>query len=173
MDRFKRILAPVDLSTLSKTGVTYALEIAQSTEGGEVIVYNVIPPEETPYPQAARKWLASHLDLPQLKQALAERKNLLATFIDQNFADVIGSVRIRQEVGIGVPHRQIIEKASAENADLIVLCTHGRSGLSRMLIGSVSAQIVRRATCPVLTVPPPQEAVAATAQRQAKPKNSL
>jgi nucleotide-binding universal stress UspA family protein len=159
MDRFKIILAPVDLSTLSKTGVSYALEIARSTKGGEVIVYNVLPPEETPYPQAARKWLASHLDLPQLKQALEDRKQLLATFIDEHFANVVGDTRIRQEVGIGVPHRQIVEKASAENVDLIVLCTHGRSGLSRMLIGSVSAQIVRRAPCAVLTVPPPQEAI--------------
>lgn len=165
MDRFKTILAPVDLSILSKTGVIYALDIAKSTEGGEIIVYNVIPPEETPYPQAARKWLASHGDVPQLQKALEDRKQLLAKFMDENFADFIDDIRIRQEVEIGVPHRKIIEKASAENVDIIVLCTHGRSGLSRMLIGSVSAQIVRRAPCPVLTVPPPKETTTMTAQK--------
>jgi universal stress protein A len=158
MDRFKKILAPVDLSTLSKTGVSYALEIAMSTPGGEVLVYNVIPPGETPYPQAAAKWFATHLDLPQLRKTLEDRQQVLAEFIQENFAESIANVRIRQEVGIGVPHRKIVEKASAENVDIIVICTHGRSGLRRMLIGSVSQQIVRRAPCPVLTVPPPKEA---------------
>jgi nucleotide-binding universal stress UspA family protein len=158
MDRFKKILAPVDLSILSKTGVSYALEIAMSTAGGEVLVYNVIPPGETPYPQAAAKWFATHLDLPQLRKTLAERQQLLANFLEENFAESIANVRIRQEVGIGIPHRKILEKASAENVDVIVICTHGRTGLRRMLIGSVSQQIVRRAPCPVLTVPPPKDA---------------
>ncbi|MGH7844818.1 MAG: universal stress protein [Candidatus Binatia bacterium] len=158
MDRFKKILAPVDLSTLSKTGVIYALEIAMSTAGGEVLVYNVITPGETPYPQAAAKWFAGHMDLPQLRKTREKRERVLAEFIRANFAESIANVRIRQEVAIGVPHRKILEKASAEKVDIIVICTHGRTGLRRMLIGSVSQQIVRRAPCPVLTVPPPKEA---------------
>ncbi|HWP56808.1 MAG TPA: universal stress protein [Candidatus Acidoferrales bacterium] len=157
MEKFKKILAPVDLSSLSKTGLSYALEIAKAAPGGEVLAYNVIPPGETPYPQAAHKWFATHGDLPQLKKVIEERKALLAKFIAENFAGLLPHVSVREEVEIGIPHRKIVEKALQEKVDMVVICTHGRTGLRHMLIGSVSEQIVRRAPCPVLTVPPPRE----------------
>jgi nucleotide-binding universal stress UspA family protein len=155
MERIKKILAPADLSTLSKEGIRYALDFARS-QGSEVVVYNVITPEETPFPQALEEWLVKQVDLPKVKKTIDERKRRLAEFMNENFADYLASINIRQDVEIGTPYKKIIEKAEEEGADLIVLCTHGRTGLLHMLIGSVTEQVVRRAPCPVLAVPPPK-----------------
>jgi len=65
---------------------------------------------------------------------------------------------VRQEVGIGTPYKAIVDAAVAEGVDLIVMSTHGRTGLAHMLIGSVTERVLRRAPCPVLAVPPPMKA---------------
>ncbi|MBI4527790.1 MAG: universal stress protein [Deltaproteobacteria bacterium] len=160
MNEIKKILAPADLSNFSKTGVRYAAGITES-QGAEVIVYNVITLEETPFPHAVEEWVATHMELPQLKKAIEERKKLVEKFINENLADLATKIKIRAEVGIGVPYKKIVEKAIEERADIIVMCTHGRGGLLHMLIGSVTEQVVRRAPCPVVSVPPPREKSAA------------
>lgn len=159
MDKIKKILAPADLSDLSKVAVRRALEIAGSG-GAEVIIYNVITLEETPFPHAVEEWVASQAELPQIRKTLEKRKRLLAGFVGQNFAEISPNISIRQEVEIGVPYKKIVEKAEQEGVDMIVMCTHGRTGLLHMLIGSVTEQVVRRAPCPVLSVPPSKEAKA-------------
>jgi nucleotide-binding universal stress UspA family protein len=58
----------------------------------------------------------------------------------------------------GTPHEQIVGAAQDEKADVIVIGTHGRTGVNRMLLGSVAERVVRLAPCPVLTVRPPEEA---------------
>lgn len=158
MNAVKRILAPADLSNLSTVGVCRALEIADSSEGAEVIIYNVITLEETPYPHAVVEWVASQAEFSPVRETVEERRTLLAQFVVRNFADLISKIKIREEVEIGVPYKKIVEKAAAERVDMIVMCTHGRTGLLHMLIGSVTEQVVRRALCPVLSVPPPREA---------------
>ena len=155
MDGIKKILAPTDLSNLSKGGVRCALEIARS-DGAEVIVYNVITFEETPFPHAIEEWVASQVEHPQVKRTLEERKRLLASFVGEGFADIDPKIKIRQEVEIGVPYKKIVEKAAEEGVDMIVMCTQGRTGLLHMVIGSVTEQVVGRAPCPVLSVPPPR-----------------
>jgi nucleotide-binding universal stress UspA family protein len=155
MEKTKKILAPADLSTLSKVGVRYALEFARS-QGGEVIIYNVITAEETPFPQAIEEWVAKQADLPQLRKTVEERKERLAEFMRENFADHLAAITVREDVEIGTPYKRIVEKATKEGADMIVMCTHGRTGLLHMLIGSVTEQVVRRAPCAVLSIPPPR-----------------
>jgi Universal stress protein family len=68
---------------------------------------------------------------------------------------------VRHDVGFGVPYEKIVEKAAEENADLIVMSTHGWSGLFHALIGSVTEKVVRLASCPVLSIRPLEESVAA------------
>ncbi len=161
MGNVKKILAPVDLSKLSMIGVRRALEIAVSSDGAEVIIYHVIPLEETPYPHAAEEWLASHLELSEIRKAIDKRKMMLARFVGETPADMTRKMRMRQEVEIGVPYKKIVEKAIEKEVDMIVMCTHGRTGLFHMLIGSVTEQVVRRAPCAVLSVPPAREAATA------------
>jgi nucleotide-binding universal stress UspA family protein len=61
-------------------------------------------------------------------------------------------IKIQMVTIVGHPHIQIIEYAETNQMDLIVMCTHGRSGLSRWLMGSVADRVVRGASVPVLVV---------------------
>ena len=67
------------------------------------------------------------------------------------------TIEVTRSVVVGSPFRKIIETAEAEHVDLIVMATHGRTGLSHLLIGSVAERVVRTAPCPVLTIRPPAE----------------
>jgi nucleotide-binding universal stress UspA family protein len=154
--KIHKILAPADLSNHCKVGVQYALEMAQS-QGAEVVIYNVLTVEETPYPQADEAWIVEQTELPKLKRTLEQRKSLLNDFVSQSFADLLATTSVQQEVGIGTPYKRIIEKAEHGGFDMIVMSTHGRTGLLHMLIGSVTERVVRRAPCPVLAVPPPEK----------------
>jgi len=152
MAKINKILAPADLSNHCKVGVRYALELAQ-TQDSEVIILNVLAVEETPFPQADETWIVQQTELPKLKKALEQRKSLLNDFVTQSFAELVSTTKIRQEVVIGTPYKKIIEKAENEGFDMIIMSTHGRTGLLHMLIGSVTERVVRRAPCPVLAVP--------------------
>lgn len=154
MHQIRKILAPVDLSNLSKLGLRYALEIAQSQEA-EVVVYNILTVEETPFPQGAEEWVAKQTELPKVKRTLDRRRKQLERFLADEFD--VQNHKVRLEVEIGTPYKKIVEKAQREGVDMIVMSTHGRTGVMHMLIGSVTERVVRRAPCPVLSVPPPQQ----------------
>ncbi len=150
MKKIKKILAPTDLSDLSKSGLRYALEMAMD-QGAELIAYHVIgyeeanPHDEGFHSESLAKWL------------FEERKRLLSEFLRENFADIVSKVTIRQEIGLGLADEKILEKAVEEGVDLIVMSTHGRTGLLHLLIGSVTEKVVRKATCPVLSIRPMKE----------------
>ena len=63
-------------------------------------------------------------------------------------------VAARVVVRVGLPWEEIVRLAAEEHADMIVMGTQGRTGLDRLLLGSVAERVIRRAPCPVLTVPP-------------------
>ncbi len=157
MDKIKKILAPTDLSELSQAGVRHALEIARSQEA-EVIVYHVISYEEAnPHDEGFRGEFSSSRGFHLVKWLLQERQRLLAEYLMENFADIIPQCTIRQEVEVGLPYKRIVEKAVEEGVGMIVMSTHGRTGLLHMLIGSVTEKVVRRSTCPVLSIRPTKE----------------
>jgi len=162
MAKINKILAPADLSNHCKVGVQYALELA-NTQDSEVVILNVLTVEETPFAQADEDWLAQQTDLPKLKKALEQRQSLLNDFVSQNFAELLSTVKVRQEVVIGTPYKRIIEKAEGEAFDMIIMSTHGRTGVLHMLIGSVTERVVRRAPCPILAVPLHSKSKAITA----------
>ena len=155
MTKIKKILAPADMSNLCISGIRFALDLAQWQQS-EVLIYNVLTVEETPFPQGTEEWVAEQTELPKLKKVLEERKKMLEDFISKEFAGLIGTTKLRQEVEIGTAYRRIVDKATAESVDIIVMSTHGRTGLAHMLIGSVTERVLRRASCPVLAVPAPR-----------------
>jgi universal stress protein A len=61
---------------------------------------------------------------------------------------------VARRVVVGIPYRKIVDVAEEEKIDLIVMTTHGRTGLSHLVMGSVAEKIVRTAPCPVLTIRP-------------------
>lgn len=134
---FKTILAPTDFSDISAHGVRYACQLAREM-GAELIFFNVVVLDES-----------NTID----KHEMAEHKKRLGEFVEEKVADAGVGLKIRQVVDAGQPFGAIVDCAEKEGADLIVMSSHGRSGLSRMLIGSVTDKILRGAPCPVLVVP--------------------
>jgi nucleotide-binding universal stress UspA family protein len=135
MAMIKRILAPTDFSELSAKGVRYASQLTKEL-GSELVIMNIVPLDESNF--------ASKREIDQHKLELDEF--LLARDLNPN-------LNIRKLVEPGVPSGTIISFAERENCDLIVMSSHGRSGLSRVLVGSVTEQILRKSPCPVLVVP--------------------
>jgi nucleotide-binding universal stress UspA family protein len=115
MEKIHKILAPTDLSELSCAGVRYALETARPA-AAEAVVYHVIHPDELNLP---RQGIYTDSLAKLLPQA---RRGFPAEFLDKNFTALIGT---------GIPYQRNVEKASEENADILVISTHGRTGLSR------------------------------------------
>jgi len=137
MGIFKRILAPTDLSDLSATGVRYATQLARDV-GAELIIFNVMTLDET-----------NTVD----KHDLERHRTNLDRFVSDKVADVGGNIQIRKIVDAGDAYGAILDCADNEHVDLIIMSSHGRSGLSRMLIGSLTDKLLRAASCPVLVVP--------------------
>jgi nucleotide-binding universal stress UspA family protein len=161
MKHVKKIIAPTDLSDLSRAGVRYALETAALT-GAEVVVYNVVGYNEAaPYYDVEYGYVGAYM--PAIEDIVEEHRRHLAKFVRDNFACLSANVRVTEVVEVGTPYDKIVEKARAENADMIVLSTHGRTGLLHVLIGSVAERVVRMAECPVLTVRPFKAVTAVTA----------
>jgi nucleotide-binding universal stress UspA family protein len=145
MPKVKKILASTDLSKLSLAGVRYAMAMGRE-EGAEVIVYHVIDSEG--------EWFAGRDNQSYAGTLLPRQKQRLAEFIKENCADLVGKVEMQQEVDVGVPYKKIIEKAEMEGTDLIVISTHGRTGVDQFLLGSVTQRVVARAPCPVVSIRP-------------------
>jgi len=145
MMRKRKILAPTDFSDASRDGVQYALEMAED-QGAEVIVFHVDDYIPSPY------WLKNSAET--VEKFIEDRKRDLGSFLEENFSHLLTKLEIRKEADIGIVHEKIVEKAAKENVELIVLATHGRTGFEHAFLGSVAEQVVRRATCPVLSIPP-------------------
>jgi nucleotide-binding universal stress UspA family protein len=142
---WKKILAPTDLSELSRPALRYALEIALKGDA-EVIVYHVLSEDGD--------WFGKDERLNPASVLLPRQKELLREFVRENFADMVGKVKITEAVETGIPYNKIVTKAEEENADLIVMSTHGRTGFEQLMLGSVTARVVARAACPVLSIRP-------------------
>jgi nucleotide-binding universal stress UspA family protein len=137
MSMLKKILAPTDFSDVSAAGVRYACQLAKDL-AAEIIIFNVDVLDES-----------NRID----KREIERHKKRLAEFVTDKVADAGAGLKMRQLVDAGQPFGAIVDCAENEAVDLIVMSSHGRSGLSRMLIGSVTDKILRAAPCPVLVVP--------------------
>lgn len=144
MSKINKILAPTDLSELSCIGLRYALETARE-QHAEVIVCLTVPIGED--------WFPSSEGPNPERDYTAKDKVKLDEFLRSHFADEMKLVEVRQKVDVGAAAAAIVEAAEREMVDMIIMSTHGRTGLSHILIGSVTEKVVERAPCPVLVVP--------------------
>ncbi len=136
-----RILVPVDLGDESAALVRYAARLA-AVLGGELEIVHVYTREGA---MAALRDEGLFLDL-YVSRLRSELHYLKAQ------AGIAGQ-RARVEVRRGDPVEGIVTRAVESRADLIVMGTHRRTGLARLLVGSVAAGVLRRAPCPVVLVP--------------------
>lgn len=149
MINLKRILVPTDFSECSDAAVRYGLELARKF-GASLHLLHVIQDPAT-QPWAAEGFAVPLLDV--IEQWQKDARTRLETLIPtDDRAKAVFSCTIAS------PFPEIIRYAAANDIDLIVMGTHGRGGVSHMLLGSIAEKVVRRAPCPVLTVRHPQHA---------------
>jgi nucleotide-binding universal stress UspA family protein len=150
MNPIRRILAPTDLSELSWTGIHYAVDLAEALQA-DVIIYHVVD-YDTLTLHGQRSGAPASFQPPD--QLFLERYQFaLSQFFKNHLTDLNSSVAVRTEVELGTPHQSIVDFAKSETCDLIVISTHGKTGL-RMTVGSVTEKVVQIATCPVLSIRP-------------------
>jgi nucleotide-binding universal stress UspA family protein len=144
----RHILAPTDFSDYSKQALSNAFELAQ-TFGATLALLHVVEP--SPYlgeftPPTMGEDLLDDLE----QQARAKLARILPEAQQ-------AKIEMPRSVVMGSPSLKIVETAEAEHVDLIVMATHGPTGLSHLLIGSVTERVVHTAPCPVLTIRPATE----------------
>ena len=145
MIEIKRILCPIDFSDYSRHALDHAVAMARWYDS-TITLLHVRPVA----PVAAYGSEASIL--PSVILPPADRDERLAAM--KRFADEAGSdLPIQCETCEGNPAAEILARAKAMPSDLIVMGTHGRSGFERLVLGSVTEKVLRKAACPVLSVP--------------------
>ncbi|WP_020472641.1 universal stress protein [Zavarzinella formosa] len=139
MRQFHIILHPTDFSAGSEAAFHYACEMARDYEARLIILHTI-----EPVTQMVGDGIIIPYDESEL-YADAEQKM-------QEIQSSSPGVRMEKIHLAGSPTTAIIETALDVKADLIVMGTHGRTGIGRLILGSVAEEVVRKAPCPVLTV---------------------
>ncbi len=160
---FKRILCPVDLSGFSLDALKLAVKIAENSGATLDILHVIHNPFDEIYMTAITEVDPALIEMyatePQKRakilRATEEHSEVL---LKQFCREVIPShVKVRYHVRRGDPFENILDGTEDFLTDLIVLATHGRTGIKRLVIGNVAEKVVRHAPCPVLTVKPRME----------------
>lgn len=149
MIEIKKILVPIDFSDFSIHALKYGVAIARHF-GAKILLLHVISQELINEIKTVRGFLGD-IDPPgefleRKKRDVNERiEKIVKGETDQTLFE-------GQLIEVGIPAEEIIRVAEERKVDLVVIGTHGRSGLSHILMGSVAEKVVRRSPCPVLSV---------------------
>jgi nucleotide-binding universal stress UspA family protein len=133
-----KILYPTDFSTTGRPALEMATSLARDRQAKLLIVHVEEPPMA--YGGGEFYYGALEPDHVELERMLKE------------VVPADSAVPVEHRLIVGSPAESIVYLAEKENVDLIVMPTHGRTGLARLLMGSVAEEVVRKAKCPVLTV---------------------
>ncbi len=143
---WKNICCPIDFSDASRAAMEVAADLARRFDA-ELLLFHAYPVPGYTFPDG------SVVASPKMLQDRAEgaERHLEAWRRD---ATAAGAARVEIEKVAGEPAAEIVALARARGVDLLVLGTHGRTGIEHALMGSIAERVVRRARCPVLTVHP-------------------
>jgi universal stress protein A len=142
---FRKLLVATDFSPASRPAVARATELAKERRA-ELLIAHVLP---SVGPIGTEGWIPPRI-YDEMAQAVRETgQKRLDRAVEQARR---AGVRARGLLFWGIPHEVIARLARREKADLVVVGTHGRTGLSRLMMGSVASRVVGTAPCPVLTV---------------------
>ncbi|MGB0130548.1 universal stress protein [Chlorobium sp.] len=136
MITIQKIICPVDFSGLSRKALQYANEFARLSNG-KIFLVGVV--ENDPTINYSHGLEAERAE---------EEKKLEALIEEEQIAGIVADYVIYE----GFPEECILDYAKRQDADIIIMGSHGRRGLKRMILGSVAEHVVRRAPCPVLVV---------------------
>lgn len=145
MKEIKKILCAVDLSEHSKAVAEYTQTIAKATGAAVIVVYTA---------PSLSQYVGFHVPPNTIENFVGEivtgAEKSMETFVNENFS----GIDVKGQVLIGYAAEEIINRADDEKVDLIVMGTHGRKGIDRILFGSVAEKVVKNARQPVLTIRP-------------------
>jgi nucleotide-binding universal stress UspA family protein len=147
MTKLENILVPTDLDENSNHALAYGRELA-ATYGATLHLFHVV--------ESIWSGSLTVADFPgQMDNYYQQYRQASETGL-KNMAKKIKEVEVKTALIEGTPHTEIVRYAREHKIDLIVLATHGRTGLSHMLIGSVAEKVVQMAPCPVITIKHPE-----------------
>ena len=149
--RLRQILLPTDFSGCANYALPYAAAVARAT-GARIICVHVV---EAVVPAVGYTGLAEPMPIADISEQLedsAERELPRLTDCEE-----LKGLEVEEVIVHGDAAAEIVSLAEEREADLIVIASHGRTGLGRMIFGSTAEAVVRHASCPVLVVKPPQE----------------
>jgi nucleotide-binding universal stress UspA family protein len=153
------ILAPTDFSKFSGFAIEWAAYLAECMKA-DLILLHIIPEEEAKIIQEIKvpgEGTIAHISTGIRQNLIEERRKTLKDQFEMVLSTQIKrSLRVEEIIKIGVPFLKIIKVAREKDVDLVVMGTHGRTGLAHVLIGSVAEKVVHHAYCPVLTIKHPQ-----------------
>lgn len=144
----KKILVPVDFSEFSKNALRYAAEFAEENSAGKLYLIYVIEPVIYPADFSMGQVALPSVELEINSKAKDELENLAKKEIPE-------SISYEVIIKTGKPFVEINETASEINADLIIIASHGHTGMEHILFGSTAEKVIRKAPCPVLSLRTP------------------
>ena len=150
MTSIKRILVPTDFSDTSDEAIRHAVDLARSF-GAQLYLLHV--------PGRTGEDFEADFPLSEFENTVRDRLN--AFFTRQEIA----ALKIEYALRIGAPAPEIVRYAGDRSIDLIVMGTHGRSGMAHLLMGSVAEHVVRLSPCPVMLVKEPKTATTSSSRR--------
>ncbi len=142
----RRILVPIDFSVHSKNALRYAVPMAEQYNAMLHLIYVIEP---TVYPADLG---FGQVIVPGVEEELRTKSEDELRLLVEN--EIGGRAKAEYVVRTGKPHQEILSEAEDKGADLIIVATHGHTGVEQMLFGSTAMRIVRLARCPVLTIRP-------------------
>lgn len=140
------ILAPIDFSDYSKNALKYAAEFAKEFNAKLYLIY-VVEPMIYPADFSMGQIAIPSTDIDLHARAEEELKNLAKS--------INSGLKVETMIKTGKPFVEIIETAKEKDIDLIIIATHGHTGVEHLLFGSTAEKVVRKAPCPVLTLREP------------------
>ena len=147
MELIKNILVPIDFSDYSKNALRYAVQFAKQFKAKMYLIYVVEP---MIYPA---DFSMGQVAIPSMDSDLQNRADEELKSIAKNFIE--SSIKSETIIRTGKPFVEINETAKEVDADLIIMRTHGHTGVEHLLFGSTAEKVVRKAPCPVLTLREP------------------
>ena len=145
MAEIKKILCAVDLSEISTQVADYSKTLARAFDA-EVVVSYVAP--------SLSQYVGFHVPPTSIETFVGEIVSGAEKSMDEFLKENFSGVRARGQVSTGYAAEEILQTAEQEGVDLIVMGTHGRKGIDRVLFGSVAEKVVKGADVPVLTLRP-------------------
>lgn len=142
-----KVLVPIDFSDYSKSALKYAVSFVKHFEAQLILIY-VVEPVIYPPDFSMGQIAIPSVDLDMDKRAM-EELNKLAEL------EIPPEIKVATIVKTGKPFIEIIETAGEQNVDLVIIATHGHTGMEHILFGSTAEKVIRKAPCPVLTLREP------------------